>query len=196
MTIIMKAALAGPFGGGPALVPNWLHSLGIQLGFCGRSKHSAAPFLGLDAPTFVLVLLRSALSQAGRLRDAVAARTKAVSGSLIERVSSFGASLIWGGRPETEPPKPHSSVEPRGPHSLALLPELEIPADLAVTHVNVVFANTTYEALTRIAERKNGELAEALRKSILLTDFLDAQTLSGARIFIDRGTSAQEVIIR
>ncbi len=62
--------------------------------------------------------------------------------------------------------------------------------------VHVNFAAKTYEILQRIAQRKNGNMSEALRQSIVLTDYFESAIESGARILIDRDGSVTEVLIR
>jgi hypothetical protein len=62
--------------------------------------------------------------------------------------------------------------------------------------VHVNFASKTYEMLQRIAQRKNGNMSEALRQSIALADYIESAAESGARILIDRGGSVTELLIR
>jgi hypothetical protein len=68
-------------------------------------------------------------------------------------------------------------------------------SDTKRVHVN--FANRTYEALIRIADRKGGSLSEALRQAIMLTDFIEDAIEAGARIMVERGDGIpRELLIR
>ena len=62
--------------------------------------------------------------------------------------------------------------------------------------VHVTFALKTYEMLQQIAARKSGSIAEALRQSISLTDYVETAIEQGARILIDRNGQITELLLR
>lgn len=62
-------------------------------------------------------------------------------------------------------------------------------------NVSVEFALKTYETLERIAARKNGSMAQALRKSITLTDYVEKVVEEGGHVLIQRGGEITELLI-
>jgi hypothetical protein len=74
--------------------------------------------------------------------------------------------------------------------------EIERDRD-TVKRVHVNFAMSTYKILEEIASRKNLTISEALRQSILLTDYIEKATLvENAKVYIDRGKGLNELVIR
>jgi hypothetical protein len=202
MTTLHVAMLSTAFRGDPVIdrfrLYWWdLAKIPVRLGFESR---------GTPAWNFTLCLVFAAtctacaittralfVSLLRRTRlDAVAVRWKAFSSNLPSRISQAGtSSLAWqhctayfgfggSGVSVTEIDRVG------GPNTISRFSK---------KRVHVVFAMKTYAALNRIAARQRGELSQALRKSIMLTDFLDTAVGSGARVLIEHDGVMKELVL-
>ncbi len=61
--------------------------------------------------------------------------------------------------------------------------------------MNVIFADSTYQALNDAALRRGKSKAEVLRDGISLMRYIDDIRAQGGRILVERGVTLHEIII-
>jgi hypothetical protein len=75
------------------------------------------------------------------------------------------------------------------------LPAIVQPLPPGAKRVSVVFSPETYEKILYIAEHKGTNKTEALRQSVLLTEYLVKAAEEGAKIYIDRDGKLTELVL-